>query len=215
MPHSRDREDLAAFILRLRSERITEPRLLAAIEQVPRRLFVPGEVPNAYADGALPIDCGETMYGARFAVGLVHALKVEDHARVLEIGTGSGYVTALLAKLAARVFSLDRYKRLLRRADERLRGLDLLNVVLEQDDGRSGYITGAPYDRIIVHAAFSEVPRAFLEQLASQAYLICAVGPGDGEQQLVRLQKVGSRFEREDLRTVRYQPLASGIAATL
>lgn len=210
-----DREELAAFLLKLRAAHITAPRLTEAVEAVPRRLFVRGNVHDAYGDAALPIDCGETMPGAAAAVSLVNALGVEASNRVLEIGTGSGYVTALLGKLGARVVSLDRYRTLLKAADERLKACGVANASLIHEDGREGYPDAAPYDRIIVHAAFETLPRTFLEQLAQHGQIVCAIGPGLGAQTLVRLQKVGSRLEREDLRQVYYQPLAAGVAKML
>lgn len=210
-----DREDLAAFLLRLRTAYAASPRLLDAVEAVPRRLFVRGRIENAYGDRSLPLDCGETMPGAAFAVSLVHALRLEPTSRVLEIGTGSGYVTALLARLGARVTSLDRYRRLLAAADERLRACGIASVGFVHEDGRESYADAAPYDRIIVHGAFEALPRAFLEHLAQHGQIVCAIGPGTGLQTLVRLQKMGSRLEREDLQRVRYQPLAVGLAQIL
>ncbi|KQT48915.1 hypothetical protein ASG43_08735 [Aureimonas sp. Leaf454] len=211
----RDREDFASFILRLRSDQISQPRLLEALELVPRRLFLRGGIADAYGDRSLPIDCGESMPGAKSAARLVHLLGVEPTSRILEIGTGTGYVTALLARLGTRVTTLERYKTLISAAEERLRGLGLTNVVFVQEDGREGYRDGAPYDRIIVHAAMETLPRTFLEQLAQHGQIICALGPATGAQSLVRLLKVGSRLEREDLGPVRYQPLSFGVATVL
>ncbi|WP_102958259.1 protein-L-isoaspartate(D-aspartate) O-methyltransferase [Mangrovicella endophytica] len=211
----RDREDLAAFVLRLRSERIADTRLIEAVEAVPRRLFVPKDVPNAYGDHSLPIDCGETMPSALKAVRLVDALRLEAGHRVLEVGTGSGYVTALLSRLARKVVSMERYRRLIEAAESRLKLAGGPAATIVREDGREGYPQMAPFDRIIVHAAYEAVPRRFLEQLVPHGIAICAVGPGDGAQNLVRLTKVGSRFEREDIGTVRYQPLAFGTAAML
>ncbi|MEF2550047.1 protein-L-isoaspartate(D-aspartate) O-methyltransferase [Aurantimonas sp. A2-1-M11] len=212
---TRDREDLAAFLLALRSERITDPRLLEAVESVPRRLFLPEGVVNAYENRSAPIACGETMHGALASVRLVAALEVQPSHRVLEIGTGSGYVTALLARLGAHVSSFDRYRGLVDAAGRRLRDIGITNISLFFEDGRDGFAGGAPFDRVIVHAAFASVPRQFLDQLGAHATMICAIGPGDGAQELLRLRKVGSRFEREPLGTVRYQPLAFGKADVL
>lgn len=212
---SLDREDLAAFLLRLRAGPVGGQRLGEAVEAVPRRLFLRAGTRKAYEDRSLPLDCGETMPGAGFAVWLVDALRVEAANRILEIGTGSGYVTALLAHLGARVTSLERYRGLLAAAGERLKTCGLTNVALVHEDGREGYPNAAPYDRIIVHAAFETLPRTFLEQLAQHGQIVCALGPGAGVQTLVRLQKVGSRLEREDLRSVRYQPLGIGTAKVL
>lgn len=211
----RDREEIAAFLLRLRSTRIADQRVQQAVEAVPRRLFVRGNVGEPYADSSFPIDCGETMPSAMAAVALVADLKVEPTSRVLEIGTGSGYVTAILARLAGRVTSLERYRTLISAAEERLKTCQLPGVQFVQEDGREGWRDAAPYDRIILHASMETMPRVFLDQLAQHGQIIAALGPGQGRQTLVRLQKVGSRLEREDLRPVRYQPLAQGIARKL
>lgn len=211
----RDREALAGFLMRLRSARIGDGRLLQAVEAVPRRSFVRAGVRDPYAESSFPIDCGETMPSAIAAVALVADLRVEATSRVLEVGTGSGYVTALLARMGGRVTSLDRYRTLLSAAEERLKVCRLPGVQFLQEDGREGYRDAAPYDRIILHASFDTLPRIFLEQLAQHGQIVCALGPGQGRQTLVRLQKVGSRLEREDLRPVRYQPLAHDIARKL
>ncbi|KQT60522.1 MULTISPECIES: protein-L-isoaspartate(D-aspartate) O-methyltransferase [unclassified Aureimonas] len=211
----RDREDFASFILRLRSAQITQGRLIEALEAVPRRLFLRGGIREAYGDRTLPIDCGEAMHGALHAAKLVHLLGVEPTSRILEVGTGTGYVTALLARLGSRVTTLERYKTLIGAAEERLRGLGLTNVAFVHEDGREGYKDAAPYDRIIVHAAMETLPRIFLEQLAQHGQIVCALGPATGAQSLVRLLKVGSRLEREDFGPVRYQPLSFGVAAVL
>ncbi|EAS50066.1 putative protein-L-isoaspartate O-methyltransferase [Aurantimonas manganoxydans SI85-9A1] len=211
----RDREDLAAFLLSLRSERITDARLLEAVESVPRRLFLPEGIANAYENRSAPLACGETMHGALAAVRLVAALDVQPAHRILEIGTGSGYITALLARLGTHVSSFDRYRGLVEPAGRRLRDIGITNISLFLEDGRDGFAGGAPFDRVIVHAAFPAVPRQFLDQLGSNAAMICALGPGDGPQELLRLRKVGSRFEREPLGTVHYQPLAFGTADAL
>ncbi|MEC5289855.1 protein-L-isoaspartate(D-aspartate) O-methyltransferase [Aurantimonas sp. C2-6-R+9] len=211
----RDREDLAAFLLSLRTRRIADPKLHEAIETVPRRFFLPDGIENAYEDRSAPIDCGETMPGALFAVRLVSALEIEADHRVLEIGTGSGYVTALMARLCAHVTSFDRYRRLVEAASRRLKLVGVSNISLFLEDGSDGFAAGAPFDRAIVHAAFPTVPRLFLDQIRPHGVLICALGEEGGEQALVRLRKVGSRFEREDLGPVRYQPLAFGTAEML
>ncbi|KQT82554.1 protein-L-isoaspartate(D-aspartate) O-methyltransferase [Aurantimonas sp. Leaf443] len=211
----RDREDLAAFLLGLRTARLGGQRFLEAVESVPRRLFVPASLPNAYDDRSAPIECGETIHGALFQAGLVAALELESHHRVLEIGTGTGYMTALCARLSAHVTSFERYRRLLNDATKRLREVGIGNVALVLEDGREGHPSGGPYDRVIVHAAFAALPKVFLDQMNPNAAMICAIGPGNGEQALVRLRKTGSRFEQEELGKAHYQALAAGTAAVL
>ena len=213
--NGRDREDLAAFLLGLRQQRIADQTILDKIETVPRRVFLPEGVENAYEDRTAPIDCGQTMFGAGFAVRLVAALEIDASHRVLEIGTGSGYVTGLMARLCAHVSSFERYRRLTEAASRRLKEVGVSNVSLFQEDGREGFAAGAPFDRVIVHATYPSTPRQYLDQLGNHGVVICGIGPEEGEQALVRLRKVGSRFEREDIGTVRYQPLAFGKSEVL
>ncbi|MBP0615276.1 protein-L-isoaspartate(D-aspartate) O-methyltransferase [Jiella mangrovi] len=210
-----DREKLAEFLVRLRGEPRMPPALFKAVETVPRRLFLPAGIDDPYENRSAPIACGETMPGALFAVRLVAALEPEPEQRILEIGTGSGYVTALMARIVGHVTTFERYRRLLKGASQRFRELGISNVTPIFEDGREGFASGSPYHRIIVHSAFPAPPKQFLEQLSPHASLICAIGPGDGEQVLVRLRKVGTRFEREDLGPVRYQAIAFGKADVL
>ena len=213
--NSRDREDLAAFLLGLRQQRIADQTVLDKIETVPRRMFLPEGVENAYEDRTAPIDCGQTMFGASFAIRLVTALEIDASHRILEIGTGSGYVTALMARLSAHVTSFERYRRLTEAASRRFKQIGVSNVSLFLEDGREGFAAGAPFDRVIVHAVYPSTPRHFLEQIGNHGIVVCGIGPHEGEQALAKLRKVGSRFEREDIGTVRYQPLAFGKAEVL
>ncbi len=210
-----DREQLATFLMTVRTVDGMTPRVLAAIEAIPRRLFVPADAVEAYSDKVFPIDCGQSMPGARHAVRLAAALKIAPEHRVLEIGTGSGYVTALLAKLCIQVLTLDRYQTLLTKAQERLKTCGISNVTFLKEDGRTGYPDQAPFDRIVVHGSFETLPRAFVEQMASQGILICALGAPGETQRVVRHQKLGSRFEEETLFHACLQPLETGVATIL
>lgn len=210
-----DREQLAAFLMTVRTVDGMTPRVLAAVESVPRRLFVPPDAKEAYSDKVFPIECGQSMPGARHAVRLVAALKIAPEHRILEIGTGSGYVTALLAKLCVQVLTLDRYQTLLSKAQERLKSCGIGNVTYLKEDGRTGYPDQAPFDRIVVHGSFETLPRNFVEQISSQGILLCALGSPDGVQRIVRHQRLGSRFEEETLFQARLQPLETGVASHL
>lgn len=216
MPNTQaDRERLASFLMPLRSVEGVAGRLMAAVEAIPRRPFMPEEVVDPYEDRATPIACGQTMPSARHAIRLVAALKVLPESRILEIGTGSGYVTALLARLGLHVTTLERYKSLIAAASDRVKAASLTNTTFVQEDGRSGYAEMGPFDRIVVHGSFETIPRVLLDQLASHGILIAAVGPPEGEQRITSFHKLGSRFEEEILFAARLQPLESGIASFL
>lgn len=211
-----DREGFAAFILRLRGRGIVPKNLIAAFEATPRRQFIPGQFHSiAWTDRMLPIDCGEAMEGADIQAAIISALNIEPGNRVLEVGTGTGYTAAVMARLAGRVITVDRFKTLTEQARQRFDALGINNALPRQADGSNGLPGEGPFDRIVVWAAFEAYPRAFVDQLSSGGTMIAPIGPEEGEQVLVKLTKVGSRFEREDLGTVRLQPLARGTAAVL
>ena len=202
-----DREGFAAFLLRMRAAGLDERKLIGAFEAVPRRNFVRNEFQGwAWSKGSLPIDCGETLESLDFQARVIHALDIQPENRVLEIGTGSGYTAAIMAKLAKRVYTLERYKSLHGDAQARFSELQLTNVVAMHGDGSRGASDG-PFDRIVAWAAFDAIPRPFVDQLVSTGVLICAIGTADEPQELVRMAKVGSRFERQDLGAVRMQML--------
>lgn len=211
-----DREGFAAFLLRMRGRNIADKPLMAAIEAVPRRSFAPAQWQNAvWSERMIPIECGETLEGLDLQALALSALQVAQGQRILEIGTGSGYTAALMARQAARVISLERYKRLIDQARLRLDALGLTNVVLRQADGQKGLPGEGPFDRIVSWASFEALPRHFVDQLSSGGVMVAPIGPAEGEQDLVRLTKLGSRFEREDLAKVRLQPIAEGVAAAI
>jgi protein-L-isoaspartate(D-aspartate) O-methyltransferase len=211
-----DQEGFAAFLLRMRARGINDAALFSAIESVNRRDFVPGPWQHAvWLNRTLPIPCGEAIEGIDLQADILTALNPQAGQRVLEIGTGSGFSTAVLAKLAGRVLSVDRYRTLIAEAGQRLAARGIDNVILRQADGAPGAPAEGPFDRIVVWAAFDGLPRHFVDQLASNGVMVAAIGPGDGVQKLVRLTKIGSRFDREDIGEVRFQPFATGVAATL
>jgi protein-L-isoaspartate(D-aspartate) O-methyltransferase len=211
-----DREGFAAFLLRMRARGLADASLVSAIETAVRREFVPGQWQDAvWLDRMLPIPCGEAIEGIDLQARILSALLPLEGQRVLEIGTGSGFTAAVLGRLAGRVLSIERYRTLVNEAGPRLAARGLDNVILRHADGAAGAVGEGPFDRIVVWAAFENLPRHFVDQLASNGVMVCAIGPGDGEQTLVRLTKIGSRFDREDLGVVRFQPLATGVAARL
>jgi protein-L-isoaspartate(D-aspartate) O-methyltransferase len=210
------RIEIANLLLRLRRNGITDQKVLAAIESVPRDVFVPADSQDdAYSERALPIDCGQTI-SAPVIVGLMTAaLDIDDRDLVLEIGTGSGYQTAVLAKLARRVYTIDRFRTLVQAAESRFRTLRISNVTTLVGDGMKGWPEQAPFDKIIVTAAGDRVPDALLKQVRLGGIIVAPVGPHDGIQKLVRMTRTPEGFDETTLADVRFVPLIPGKAAHL
>jgi protein-L-isoaspartate(D-aspartate) O-methyltransferase len=211
-----EREAFAAFLLRMRQRGIGSKELFSAIEATPRRNFVPGQWHDAlWSESMLPIECGEAIEGIDMQAAVIAALDLATGQRVLEIGGGSGFTAALLGRLSGRVLSLERFKTLANLARQRIEALGIGDVVVRHADGSKPLASEGPFDRIVVWAAFDEHPRSFVELLSTGGVMVAPIGPGDGEQVLTKLAKVGSRFEREELGTVRLQPIVQGMAAAL
>ena len=186
---------------------IRDQRVLAALCRVPRERFLPAAIAHeAYADNALPIDCEQTISQPIIVAMMTEALALSGHEKVLEIGTGSGYQTAILAELAADVFSVERHAELSRQAGERLAALGYRNVALRVGDGSLGWPEEAPFDRIIVTAGAAECPPALWEQLAEGGVLVGPFGPLS-DQALYELHKIGGQPQRRYLTACRFVPL--------
>jgi protein-L-isoaspartate(D-aspartate) O-methyltransferase len=208
---------IADLILRLRRAGITDRRIVAAIEAVPRDVFVPAEArADAYAERALPIDCGQTISAPVIVGTMTAALDVAPRDRVLEIGTGTGYQTAILAKLCRRVYTIERFRTLTEAAESRFKTLRLANVTTLVGDGTRGWSEQAPFDRIVVTAAAEAVPEALVEQLGVGGVMVVPVGPQEGVQKLVRIERHEAGIETVELAGgVRFVPLIPGKAARL
>ena len=210
------REAFASFLLRLRGKGIVAKDLISAFEATPRHAFVPDRWQNvAWVEGMIPIECGEAIEGPDLQATILASLAIEPGHRVLEVGTGSGFSAAVMARLAAKVVTVERYKTLSVQARRRFEALGLVNAFVRQADGSQGLAAEAPFDRIVVWAAFDSMPRNFAEQLASNGVMISPIGPEEGVQTLTKLTKIGSRFEREDIGPVRLQPVARSVAAVI
>ncbi|MEO8191006.1 MAG: protein-L-isoaspartate(D-aspartate) O-methyltransferase [Acidobacteriota bacterium] len=186
---------------------VDDPRVLAAMREVPRHLFVPEPLRGkAYGDHSLPIGYGQTI-SQPYVVGLMTSrLAVEPGHKVLEIGTGSGYQTAVLSRLARTVYSLERLDELARRSSALLRELGCQNVSVKAFDGTYGYPAAAPYDRILVTAGTDEVPEPLLAQLAVGGRLVVPIGPPELQRiRVVRRRKTD--FAQEDGEAVVFVPL--------
>src|SRR3954465_9121211 len=209
-------EHLAKLVLALRAQGVSDAKVLNAIEKTPRELFTPALFKeHAFGASALPIACGQPI-SQPFIVGLMtQALKVEKRNRVLEIGTGSGYQTAILSKLARLVYTVERYRTLMRDAEALFKALGLTNVITRFGDGGEGWPEQAPFDRIMVTAAASDEPKALLAQLKPNGILVAPIGKGP-VQSLRRYTGDGEGgFEIEALTDVRFVPLLDGVAKEL
>jgi protein-L-isoaspartate(D-aspartate) O-methyltransferase len=207
---------VASMVLRLRSAGISDRRVLNAIETIPRNVFVPAEWQDmAFEDRALPIECGQTISAPSVVALMTSALELHDRQKVLEIGTGSGYQSAILAKLVRRVTTLERYKTLMQQAQARWTSLGIGNITAIQADGMQGWPRQAPFDRILVTAACPQAPAKLVSQLAEEGILIAPIGATDKAQRLTLFQKFGTRVDTRDLGGVRFVPVVPGIAQNL
>lgn len=215
-PRLVEKEGFAAVVLRMRAEGISDLDLLTAVEQTPRSMFVPPQFSDeAYSAHTIPIDCGSFMEGVDTVVRLLHHLKVKPGHRVLEVGTGSGFTAAVMARLAERVLTVDRYKTLTTAAQKRMDALSLRNVIIRQADGSNGLQGEGTFDRIFVSAAFNAMPRFYADQLTSGGSMIAPLMISENHCRMVRLTKTGSRFEREELFQVPYLPIVPLVASYL
>lgn len=207
MTSQRTRERL---ISRLAAQGISDEQVLGAMRSVPRHLFVDEALASrAYEDTALPIGSGQTISQPYVVARMTAALMAVSPRRVLEVGSGCGYQTAILSMLVAEVFSIERIDALYQKAKRNLSELQVTNVRLRHGDGYRGWPAAAPFDAILVAAAPPEVPEALLKQLAEGGRLIIPVG-GGGEQELQVITRKGNQFHQEVLERVIFVPMLSG-----
>ena len=214
-----DHARLGAFILGLRARGIHDQRVLGAIETVPRALFLPASLKSqALEDRALPIECGQSIATPSvLAIMLQSAALGPDH-RVLDIGTGTGYAAAVMAKLAGQVYTVDRYKTLIDLARDRFSALRLYNIIAECRDGLEGWDEQAPFDRIIVSAAAPDIPAVLLRSLRPGGIMVIATGPAGSQQALLKITAPRDRGLKpliDHLADVRFVPLMPGRAGNL
>jgi protein-L-isoaspartate(D-aspartate) O-methyltransferase len=209
MTSARTRERL---VQRLQEQGIADQRVLDRIRSVPRHLFMDEALASrAYEDTALPIGFGQTISQPFVVAKMTEALLAAGAApRVLEIGTGCGYQTAVLSPLVKEMYTIERIAPLLGRARRTLRELRIRNVNFRHDDGNIGWAARAPFDGILLTAAPHSVPQALFDQLKPGGRLIAPVGP-DGRQELFRYTKGESRIDRQSLGAVSFVPLVSGL----
>lgn len=206
------RSGAARLVAALRDAGIHDERVLAVMERTPRDIFVPstfGE--HCWDNVALPIGHAQTISQPFVVAAMTQALELNERHKVLEIGTGSGYQTAILARLCRRVFTIERHQSLLRDAEKRFAYLRLGNVTSRYGDGTRGWAEPAPYDRIIVTAAAASLPQALLQLLAPDGILVAPVGGERRDQVLMRVRQSAGRSISEELGTVRFVPLVPGL----
>jgi protein-L-isoaspartate(D-aspartate) O-methyltransferase len=210
MTSARTRDRL---VQRLRDQGIIDLRVLERIRAVPRHIFVDEALASrAYEDTALPIGWNQTISQPYIVARMTEALLQGGPLRkVLEIGTGCGYQTSVLAPFVEKLYSIERVEPLIKRAKERLRDLEIRNVKFKHGDGLKGWPTLAPFDGILAAAAPLTIPDTLLQQLAPGGRLIVPVGP-EGKQQLLRLTRRESGITRENLGAVAFVPLLAGLA---
>ena len=205
---SAERENMVQTQLVARG--IRDQRVLSAMARVPRHEFVSERYrEQAYGDHPIPIAEGQTVSQPYIVALMLEVLKLEPSAKVLEVGTGSGYMTALLAELAAQVYSVERHARLARQAEDTLTRLGYHNVTVLVGDGTQGLPDFAPYDGIVVSAAASQIPAALIDQLGEDGRMVIPVGPPDAQDlQLVIKQEGRPIVHRLD--GCRFVPLVAG-----
>jgi protein-L-isoaspartate(D-aspartate) O-methyltransferase len=199
------------LVMELRQQGVTEQTVLSAIERIPRDVFIPAAFHDqAYENTALPIGQGQTISQPAVVAYMTQALELGPRMKVLEIGTGCGYQAAVLSKLCRRVYSIERYRELLREAEKRFVTLRIGNVTTRWGDGMKGWPEQEPFDRIILTAAASEVPSVLFDQLAPDGILIAPIGRTTHDQILVRYRQSKGEWQGEDLWPVRFVPLLDG-----
>ena len=205
--------DLIRLIMDLRRQGVTDARVLDAMERVKRAAFLDeSQRHEAYENKPLPIGWGQTI-SQPYIVGLMtHALKLGDRMKVLEVGTGSGYQTAILARMALRVYTVERLRPLMKIAEQRFKEQGISNIVTRHGDGYEGWPEQAPFDRILVAAAAPELPQRQLDQLKPGGILVCPVGPAESGQVLLRLTKHDAGKEVDSLGFVAFVPMLQGVA---
>ena len=206
-------EQRMQFVSTLRSRGVLNADVLRAMEAIPRARFLEGIFADrAHEDTPLPIACGQTISQPTVVGLMTQALAVTRRCKVLEVGTGSGYQAAVLSKLARRVYTVERHRRLARRARELLLEMAFHNVTVVHGDGSQGLPEQAPFDRILLTAAAEDPPGTLIDQLRLDGIMVLPVEQSHSVQRLIKLVKTASGLEYTDLGAVRFVPLVEGVA---
>jgi len=209
-PTSRD-EKLMQLMLSLRQAGVRDKRVLEAMEKTPREMFVERAFrERAFEDRALPIACGQTISQPAVVAMMIEALEITPRCKVLEVGAGSGYVCAILSRLARRVYGIERHRALALEARERIAQLGITNVSIRAGDGTRGWPEQAPFDKILVSAAADDTPATLLEQLRPGGIMVLPVGQTDEVQQLIKIEKTEDGPKYSELCDVLFVHLNEG-----
>lgn len=202
---------LVDMIMRLRGRGISDNAVLRAIELVPRKRFVPlGYELKAYTPGDIPLPCGQTLPDAQVTALMLQFLKIERDQKVLICGLGSGYMAGIASKMTTRIYTVERYKTLIRNADEQFKVLGLGNIVTRHGDGRYGWPGQAPFDRIILGYGLRAAPDALLEQLAPNGRMIGVI-----DEQLTLFEKARKNVTETILMPLKLDMCEAGKSRTL
>ncbi len=200
------------LLAELRDEGIRDEAVLKALAEVPREDFIPKALRSqAYENSALPIDSGQTISQPYIVAFMTEALKVTKSHKVLEVGTGSGYQSVILAGLCRRLFTIERHLPLLNNATAIFEKLNIFNITTLFGNGMKGWPEQAPFDRIMVTAASERIPERLLQQLKDGGIMVIPVGAHDETQHIIRITRKGDKYEQENLLPVKFVPLLPGI----
>ena len=203
----------ANLIMQLRSQSITDKSILSAVEKVPREKFVPESLrQHAYENASLPIAGNQTISQPYVVARMTQELALKQSDRVLEIGTGSGYQTAILSFLARRIYTVERIRPLLVSAENQLKALKISNVLFRHADGHLGWPEAAPFEKIIVTCQIKNIPETLKAQLKDSGILVAPVGEA-GKEILLKVTRNGDQFKMEELMAVRFVPMVAGTAS--
>ncbi len=199
------------LIMQLRKQGITNTSVLSAIEKVPREKFIPKNfIDQAYENSALPIEEGQTISQPFIVAFMTQALTLERNSKVLEIGTGSGYQSAVLSQICRRIFTIERFKSLLKNAQSKFSISNIHNIVTKHGDGHLGWPEQAPFNRIIVTAASKSVPKDLFLQLSDNGIMIIPLEDEHKNQKIYFIKKINKKIYKEPLISVRFVPLVDG-----
>tara|TARA_B100000989_G_scaffold260783_1_gene211500 strand:- start:1403 stop:2044 length:642 start_codon:yes stop_codon:yes gene_type:complete len=205
-----DKKKLLNLLFELKKNGINK-EVLKAIEYIPRNLFLEKSIKSkSFMNIALPIDCGQTISQPLVVATMTQELELHKNVRILEIGTGSGYQTAILSQLSRFIYTIERFRTLKIKAEKIFKFLNLNNIFTKHNDGGMGWPEQQPFDRILVTASAPEIPNPLLNQLSDDGIMIIPIGEENTDQMLIKIKKKNGNLEKKNLLKVRFVPLLEG-----